>query len=369
MILDKQPERIAILRALQLGDMLCAVPVFRAIRKAYPQAHITLIGLPWARAFVRRFSAYLDDFIEFPGFPGLPERETAPHEALTFLREAQRRRFDLAIQLHGSGSHVNECVQLLGAQRSAGFYREGDVVPDAALFVPWRSTGTETQRLLRVLAPLGIASQGEALEFPALVDDLAQLRAVSEALALGAYGCVHPGARFASRRWPPARFAAVADSLADEGLAVVLTGVTDEAPVTRDVARRMRTPPVDLTGKLTLGALAALMRGARLVVCNDTGVSHIAAAVDTPSVVVACGSDVLRWAPADTRRHRVLWHHTPCRPCMHVECPIGHTCALGVPEADVTATALAVLQLDRAGASAIATGPTRPTIGLAGIRS
>lgn len=344
MILDKHPERIAILRALQLGDMLCAVPVFRAIRMARPQAHITLIGLPWARAFVRRFSAYLDDFIEFPGFPGLPERETAPQQVLEFLLEAQRRRFDLAIQLQGSGSHVNECVRLLGARRSAGFYRDGDVVPDEALFVPWPDTGTETQRLLRVLEPLGITPQGEALEFPPLTEDVAHLRAVPETIAMGAYCCVHPGARFASRRWRTERFAAVADSIADEGFGIVLTGVDDEASVTADVKRQMRAPCLDLTGRLTLGALATVLRGARLVVCNDTGVSHIAAALGTPSVVVACGSDAVRWAPADAQRHRVLWHDVPCRPCMHAECPIGHVCALGVSEADVMAAASAALR-------------------------
>jgi ADP-heptose:LPS heptosyltransferase len=179
---------------------------------------------------------------------------------------------------------------------------------------------------------LGAPPAGEELELPVLEADHAELAAVEGGAGLtpGDYACIHPGARYPSRRWPAERFAAVADALAASGLRVVITGTAEEAAVGGAVRGRMAAPAVDLTGRTSLGAFAALIAGARLVVCNDTGTSHVAAAVGTPSVVVASGSDVARWAPLDAHRHRVLWHDVPCRPCAFAECPIEHPCAIGI---------------------------------------
>jgi ADP-heptose:LPS heptosyltransferase len=97
----------------------------------------------------------------------------------------------------------------------------------------------------------------------------------------------------------------------------------------------MQARSIDLAGKTTLGGLAALVARARLVVCNDTGVSHLAAALRTPTVVIASGSDTRRWSPVDRTLHRVLAHYPPCRPCSHRVCPTQHECALGVGAGDV----------------------------------
>src|SRR5581483_6922189 len=150
------PQRVVVLRALKLGDLLCAVPTFRALRMAWPKSEIILLGLPWAQTFAERYHEYLDGFRVFPGFPGLPELEPDIAGIPAFLWDMQEERFDLAIQLHGSGPFVNPLVVLLGARRAAGFYLPGDYCPDAELFCPWPERGREVQRLLRLVEFLGL---------------------------------------------------------------------------------------------------------------------------------------------------------------------------------------------------------------------
>jgi len=105
----------------------------------------------------------------------------------------------------------------------------------------------------------------------------------------------------------------------------------------------MTAPALHLAGATSLGGLAALVSHARLVVCNDTGISHLAAAMCTPSTVIASGSDTRRWAPLDHALHHVLADYPPCRPCAFRECPYEHECARNVSVESVVSEALAQL--------------------------
>ncbi|HKD38188.1 MAG TPA: hypothetical protein VKB78_15350, partial [Pirellulales bacterium] len=176
--------RIVVLRALMLGDLLCSVPAFRALRTALPGAHITLVGLPWAAEFVRHIPNYFDDFLEFPGYPGLPERSFDPSAIARFLIDVQSRRFDLAIQMHGSGSFVNPLATLFGAARTAGYFVPGDYCPDPHQFLEYPSDLPEVRRHLRLAAFLGAAPRGEHLEFGLTNADEVAARKLAESLEL-----------------------------------------------------------------------------------------------------------------------------------------------------------------------------------------
>ncbi|HEY8881375.1 MAG TPA: glycosyltransferase family 9 protein [Roseateles sp.] len=335
-------RRIVVLRALMLGDTLCAVPALRAIRRAWPEARISLLGLPASRELVSRLP-WVDEWLSFPGWPGMPEQAVDLKVLPDFLAAMQAASWDLAVQLHGSGQLSNPLVALFGARHSAGFESAGAWVPaaDAGLYCLWPGQGRETQRLLALCHHLGLPVDGEALEFPLKPEDDAVLDGVWPAWRQGGYACVHAGAQLASRRWPLARFAAVAEGLRARGLVPVLTGSAGEVALVDELAGLLAlrgVPHVNLAGCTSLWTLGALLRGARVLVCNDTGVSHVAAALRVPSVVVSSGSEVARWAPSDRRLHRVLAADTPCRPCAHAVCPIGHPCALAVGVDEVVRT-------------------------------
>ena len=347
-------ERIAVFRALQLGDMLCAVPALRALRAKWPAAHITLIGLPWAQAFVARYPGLIDELMVFPGAVGFPEQAESDAGLALFYRKARARRFDLAIQLHGSGGVANDILFKLGARRHAGFSNGLDEVDDKCArlqasgnaFMPWPEHLPESERYTALMSFMGMPVEEAALWLPLEDDDHIECDEIAGAYRIDCERAVivHAGAQLPSRRWPAERFAAVADALAEEGWQILLTGTAAEAPLIRTVVQAMQHRPVDLAGVTTLGGLAALVKSARLLVCNDTGISHIAAAMRTPSVVVACGSDTRRWAPLDRSRHRVLADYPACRPCNWRDCPHGHVCADNISVARVIAAARAQLR-------------------------
>lgn len=307
--MTKRPfQRVAVFRALQLGDLLCAVPALRALRAALPDARLSLIGLPWAREFAAIYRGLFDDFIEFPGFPGLPERDFDAERFTRFLSEMRERKFDLVVQMHGSGRLTNSIVALFGAKFLAGTYIPGLYCPDPDRFVPHREGLHEIWRLLRLTHALGAPSQGENLHFEHRESDaeaLLNIPGVAEALARPTI-CLHPGAREPVRCWPPESFACVGDAFAERGYSIVVTGAAFERERVAEVVRLMRNSALDLCGKTDIGAMAGLLKRSRLLICNDTGVSHLAVAVGAPSVVVFTRSEFLGWPPLDRVRHRVV---------------------------------------------------------------
>jgi hypothetical protein len=144
--LDPTWRRVAVFRALQLGDLLCAVPAWRALRRALPEAEIVLVGLPWAAAFVERFSRYFDGFRAFLGYPGLPEQVPRLAEWPRFVEAMHAARFDLVLQMHRSGRISNSVAAHLGGRALAGSYQPGDDCPDPGRFLAYPDELPEVRR-------------------------------------------------------------------------------------------------------------------------------------------------------------------------------------------------------------------------------
>ncbi len=359
-------KRIAVFRALQLGDLLVAVPAFRALRQRFPDAEITLIGLPWAATFVQRFHCYLDRFVEFVGYPGIDEVPLDGERTERFLVEQRAYNYDLVLQMHGSGCASNPFVLALDASRTVGYYdktpagltlevaypvdqheihrnlnlvkllMQQDASVGTDLSRPGGGVGQhfgERNRCRHVASPhpqdaINRSLQTQ-LEFPLFADDYAEADALLRSFLQDGKRVIgiHPGARPPARRWPADYFATVADALARRFDAqILLTGGPGEEQMVQAVMDAMHTPAVSLAGKTSLGSLAALISRLDLFISNDTGPSHIACAVDCPSVTIFGPADVRRWAPLNRQRHSVVRHLVACSPCGYWECPIDHRC-------------------------------------------
>lgn len=301
-----KPRRIAIVRALFLGDLLCATPALRALQRRFPDAELTLIGLPWSRLIVERLP-FLDAFVPFPGYEGIVEVPFDPARTEAFFAEARAHEYDLALQMHGSGTVSNGFAADLGARISFG-YRADESDGRLTACLRYDPHEHETRRWVRLVAALGATAANLRPEFRTTPTEERTaehlLRGVDRS---GPLVGLHVGAKDAHRRWPTAKFAALGERLAATfGARLVLTGTAEERALTADVARRLRAPALDLAGQTDLGTVAAVIARLDLLVTNDTGASHLAAASGTRSVVLFGPSRPEQWAPLDQERHRVV---------------------------------------------------------------
>ncbi len=341
--LTEMPRQVALLRASRIGDFVCATPAFRALRRALPEAEITMITLPMLRDLAMR-SPHLDRFVAFPGFPGIAEQFFDARRAASFFHQMQAEQFDLAVQMQGSGVYSNPFMLMLGARATAGFVREGDGAGllDAALPIP--EQGHEVQRVLALTTFLGAMPQGEGTEFALWPED----QAAAEALIAGAEPPLiglHPAARDLTRRWALDRFTAVGSELRRRhGGTVVMLGEREEWPAAEAVARGVGAPCLNLVGRTSLAVLGAVIARLAVLVTNDTGPAHVAYALGTSTITVFGGGDPSRYGPLSDGPYRVLAHEVPCRPCNYATCPIGYTCLKGVTVPLVLDAAASVMQ-------------------------
>ena len=343
-------RKIAVFRALYLGDMLLAVPALRALRQHFPHAEITLIGLPWAASFVERYANYLDRFVEFAGYPGLREVDPCPERVQAFLQAQRAYEYDLAIQMHGSGLYSNAFVAELQAGMTVGYVPDqpGESGAKLTLCAPYPTERHEIYRNLGLVHLLGCRRLDPSLEFPLRAGDFREIEHILAALPRDNTPWIglHVGAKYPARRWSPASFAELADALAhDLHASILLTGSAHERSIVQEVAARMTSRPLNLAGQTSLGGLAALLSQLDLFISNDTGPAHLAYGLDTPSITLFGPTDYQRWRPLAPHRHISLRAPVACSPCAYQVCPIDHRCLHRIKPAQVQAVAMKRLQL------------------------
>ena len=279
MALSRRP-RLLVLRALGLGDLLTGVPALRALRRARPD-HELVLAAPSVLEPLISLADVADRLVDTAGLDALAWSGAPP---------------DLAVNLHGRGPQSHRLLQGLQPLSLVAF--DGPAVDHRG--PTWDDDEHEVRRWCRLVSEsLGVTSDPL---------DLGLRLPSTPAPAPGAV-VVHPGAAYPSRRWPPERYAQVVRALVSAGHDVVVTGGPDEVSLAREVATGAGLAPDRvLAGRTDLRQLAAQVASARLVVCGDTGVAHLATAFGTPSVLLFGPMPPSRWGPLSDGPHAVLWH-------------------------------------------------------------
>jgi ADP-heptose:LPS heptosyltransferase len=302
--LAHQPETVAIVCASRIGDFICATPAFRALKKRLPAARITLLGLPFVREMAER-SPYLDGFEPFPGFPGIADQFFDARRATAFFDRMQARRFDLAVQMHGSGLYSNIFALMLGARYTAGFVRDGYASRlDAAM--PWPASLHAGRRALALALFLGAESSGGEPEFGLIDEDRKKAGRLLEACSEPLIG-LHAWSREAAKMWPEEKFAAAGLSLSRLlGGTVIVLGGPQEGAAGERIARMIGPSARSLAGRESLGEMGAVIARLSVLITNDSGPAHIAYALAVPTVTLFGETDPTEWGPPPRPFHRVL---------------------------------------------------------------
>jgi ADP-heptose:LPS heptosyltransferase len=353
----RSARRLLLIRLDNLGDVLMTTPAFAAVRESMPEAELTLLAAPSALA-LQPHLPMIDRFIGFhapwvkSGAAALEQQAIgeAEHAQLQMLHEL---RFDAAIIFTvctQSALPAALLCRMAGIPLALAHVREraygllSDEIHDAdRIRLGMRH---EVRRQLDLVAHVGMQAADERLRFLLRDEDR---RAAGDALRQAgvpdgqSYVLVHPGASAASRRYPPAAYAAAADLLQRDGTRVVFCAGPNEGDLLAEARAAMRGACIALPPPPSLGALGALVDGARVLVANNSGPVHLAAALGTPVVDLYALTNPQHtpWqVPA-----RVLSHDVPCRNCQQSVCAeVHHGCLRGIEPRQIAGAASELMQ-------------------------
>ncbi len=365
-----EARRILLVRLDSLGDVLMSTPAMAAVRECLPQARLSLLTSPAGLALAPHLP-WLDQVMGYDapwiksGAAAQAAQDLAPGRAeLTLVRALRRHAFDAAIVFSACTQSAWPAALLcrqagiplcLAHARENGYALLSDRLPESDRLGPFMRH--EVQRQLDLVASIGLHTADHRLRFSMRAADERRIVQMLDAAGLAPgqpYVLLHPGASAPSRRYPPEGFAAAAAQLragvdasggagASAAVALVACAGPGELDLLEEFSRALPRPAILLPGPLSLGELAALIAGARVLVANNSGPVHLAAALGTPVVALYALTNPQHtpWrVPA-----RVLSREVPCRDCLQSTCPQAHhLCLRGVAPEQVARAARALME-------------------------
>ena len=341
-------RRLLVIRADNIGDVVMTGPALRAIRRALPEAKLTLLASP-AGAQAAPLLRWIDDVIcRRVLWQDLGRLDFDPRRERELIESLRARAFDgvLILTSFSQSPHPAALVAwLAGIPLRAGASRErGAMLTHPTPFGPFERH--QAERNLALVAALGFPVDDGALEIrvPDEAGRLAAAKLAARGLGREPYLLWNPWASAAARTYDPVLGAQAARAIAETAnLRVVITAHERDAEQSARLAARVGSRAIDMGGQTTVPELAALVARASLVLTSHTSVMHLADALRVPAVVPFSGTDLVsQWSPRHGP-HVVLNAPTDCAPCYAFACPRGHECLPFTPQ-DVARAALALLE-------------------------
>lgn len=313
------PGHIVVRAPNWVGDAVLSIPALKSLRQRFPSARITLLARAWVAGLFQS-SAFLDRIWRL-----------SPNWVAN-VRRTRQARFDTGILLTNSfgsavamrAGGVTERIGYATEMRSALLTRPVSLEPGKHHQTHYYLNLLESAFGPGPAPDIGMTPSEEERDRARRVLTQAGLGDAQRLLVLS------PGAAFGSaKRWTEAGFAGLADRLESEGFRTVIVGSAAEREIGDRVAALMHRPATNLAGQTDLETLVGLLASAALVVTNDSGPMHVAAALGTPTLGIFGATDPEVTGPVGPRT-RVVSHEVECSPCLLRNCPIDHRCMEGL---------------------------------------
>ena len=309
-------RRVLIVRLRSIGDTVLCTPSLIALKRFLPEAQVDILLEDWVAPILDGFESVDNVLTVEPGAVG----------RFAVARNIRRRKYDVVFNLHG-GTTATFFVATSGARHRVGYSNyQYSFLYNHLLSSPsdfWKRDATHSaEQQLALLGFLGVPVEDRPKSHLAVTESsMASLEtkltpqfSIHEPFAI-----IHPLAASKTKEWQIEKFARTAEFLTDKGLGVAVVGTTNDSAVLDELQSLSRVAIKQMTN-LTLPELTALASKAKLFVGNDSGVAHIAAAVQTPSVVVFGSSNRDHWRPWTDAPNEVVYEKFACQPCPGREC-------------------------------------------------
>lgn len=322
-------NKILVIRVDGIGDLLNSTPAISLLRENYASAELTVLASP-LNASVLIGNPDVDRILIFDR-AGKHRRIRA---RLQFYRELRRERFQLVVAMQ-TAMWTHLVAFLSGAPYRLGRYQKRF---RSILTHAWRGRYQkgETHEVDRNLELVRLISKGEGrrkLVYHVLPDEIATAKAQRTSWGIEDDGFligIHPGGSSFDKRWPEKRYAELADRLVQQyNATILLLHGPEEAVLTRNIQQAMQSGAI-VHAPETIRELGAMLSCCDLVVCNDSGPMHLAAALDVPTVAIFGPTDHVAWHPL-SENATIVRRDMPCWPCSAHKCKIGWECTKKLP--------------------------------------